>query len=50
MIWMKIKEIDNTDVLRRISKCLVKTGQTVAVAVSVTSGELQSAFSSAKDA
>ncbi len=42
--------MDNTASLDIISKFLVKKGQTIAVAESVTSGDLQSAFSSAKDA
>ena len=47
---MQQKEMDNLAVLEVIAKRLVKTGQTVAVAESVTSGDVQSAFSLAKDA
>lgn len=47
---MEDKKLDYTSSLEIISKYMVKYGQTIAVAESVTSGDLQSAFSSAKDA
>ena len=44
------QEMDNTSILQDISRHLAKSGQTIAVAESVTSGDVQSAFSLAKDA
>jgi PncC family amidohydrolase len=47
---MPLKEMNNGSVLDVISAYMNKTGQTIAVAESVTSGELQSQFSTAKNA
>jgi len=47
---MPHRNVSNESALDSISAYMNRTGQTVAVAESVTSGELQSQFSTAKDA
>jgi len=47
---MPVKNADNTLVLELIAKRLIKRKEKVAIAESVTSGDVQSAFSSAKNA